>query len=91
MNTEDKTVRISEREIMYLKNTGFLPASLARLIESAQLISDDKYVLALPPPIAEQFRSAFTDHIAKAGFDRDYEPTSEGKSLEDLIDRFYAA
>ncbi|HEU4624571.1 MAG TPA: hypothetical protein VFS52_07410 [Steroidobacteraceae bacterium] len=39
--------------------------------------------------IAEHFRTSFTERLAKAGFDSNYEPNYEGKLLEDLIDRFY--
>ncbi|HLF12795.1 MAG TPA: hypothetical protein VJA26_16445 [Gammaproteobacteria bacterium] len=90
MNAESNAIRLSTRELMYLRNTDFLPASLAQLIEAAQFISDDKYALSVPRDIAEQFRSTFTDRLAKVGFGADYEPTSEGKVLEDLIDRFYS-
>jgi len=37
---------------------------------------------------AEEFCEAFTEQLAKVGFDEAYEPTAEGKLLENLIDRF---
>lgn len=91
MSAEHIAIRLSARELMYLKNVGYLPASLLRLIEAARPISDDNHALSIPQNIAEQFRSAFTDRLARAGFNADYEPTSEGRMLEDLIDRFYSA
>ncbi len=38
---------------------------------------------------AEEFREAFTEQLAKVGFDESYEPTAGGNLLEDLIDRFH--
>lgn len=90
MNAEDNIVRLSTRELMYLKNTNFLPTSLAQLIEGAKPISDDRYAVNISRDAREQFRSAFTERLAKVGFGADYEPTSEGKMLEELIDRFYS-
>ncbi len=46
-------------------------------------------MLGLTLTTAEEFREAFTEHLAKVGFDDAYETNPEGKLLEDLIDRFY--
>jgi hypothetical protein len=75
---------------MYLKNTNFLPESLAQVIKAAQPISNDRHAVHISRDAGEQFRSAFTERLAKVGFGADYEPTSEGKMLEELIDRFYS-
>jgi len=90
MNERRYTIRLSSRELMYLKNTNFLPESLARVIETAQLV-DDGCTIYILRELAEQFRSVFTDQMARVGFNADYDPTSEGKMLEELIDRFYLA
>jgi len=74
---------------MYLRNTGFLAAPLARIFENAQGIDNEKYAVSISSKIAEQLRSAFTDRLAKVGFDANYELTSEGRMLEELIDRFH--
>lgn len=89
MNTTDRDVRLSKSHMLYLRNAGDMPASLARLLESARQISDDEHMILVPHDIAEEIRSAFTDRLAKVGFDADYEPTSEGRMLEELIDRFH--
>lgn len=88
MNAKLKSVQLSARELMYLKNVHFLPQPLVQIIEAAQSIGGDRHAVAVSDVVAEQFRSAFTDHLAKVGFGSDYEPTSEGKMLEDLIDHF---
>jgi hypothetical protein len=72
---------------MYLKNTSFLPEDCVRTIESFRTVGDG-YLLNVSDETAEQFRDAFTVRLAKAGFDASYNLSSEGKVLEDLIDRF---
>jgi hypothetical protein len=90
MNSEThSTVRLSGREAMYLRNATFLPDELARLVNAAKDGEDNGIVISLSPEMSERFREAFTEHLAKVGFDDGYEPTSEGKILEALIDRFY--
>jgi hypothetical protein len=87
--SSERQISLSAREMMYLRNATFLPATLAQLIGMAQHSADkDKYQLSISQHIAEQFRDAFTYQLAKAGFDEAYEPTSEGRMLEDLIDHF---
>jgi hypothetical protein len=82
------SVHLAGREATYLRNAGFLPNELARIVNAAK-DSGDGIVIALSPEISERFREVFTEHLAKVGFDDAYEPTSEGKVLEALIDRFY--
>jgi hypothetical protein len=89
MPASEITVQLSPRELLYLKNTDFLPVSLSDIINAAQSLGSDRHTVQISRDVAEQFRSAFTERLAKAGFDADYEPTSEGELLEQLIDRFY--
>jgi hypothetical protein len=84
-----RRVWLSARELTYLKNATFLPAPLLKIIERADTV-DRRYQLDVPSEIAEEFRSAFTKHLAEVGFDTAYEPTREGVLLEELIDRFGA-
>jgi hypothetical protein len=88
MHPTQNDIHLSTRELMYLKNVDFLPESLARIVEAVRHGGGDKHVLTIQRDTAERFRTAFTNRLATAGFDADYEPTSEGKMLEDLIDRF---
>jgi len=84
-----KIVELSSQQLMYLRNTNFLPTSLLRIVAAAKPIREQRFQLHVPNDIAEEFRSVFTDRLAKVGFKADYEPTSEGKVLEELIDRFF--
>jgi hypothetical protein len=85
-----KVVTLSQRELMYLKNVNFLSPTLARVVDSVIVTDKKAYTLSVPCATAEMFRSEFTERLAEVGFDVDYEPTSEGKILETLIDIFYS-
>ncbi len=86
---ERVSLELSGNELAYLKDADFLPEPLLRTLEMAQHRSDGAGLFIVARAVAEQFRSAFTDHLAKVGFGADYELTSEGKFLEVLIDRFF--
>ena len=88
MTEKKRMVELSSQQLMYLRNTNFLPALLVQLVATAKT-SKAKYHVPVSRDTAEQFRDAFTNRLAKVGFDANYEPTSEGKVLEELIDRFY--
>jgi hypothetical protein len=63
---------------MYLKNSTFLPDELRRIVNAAAAGRDNGIVITLSRETAELFRSVFTDHLARVGFDHAYKPTSEG-------------
>ena len=85
-----RTIKLSKMEVAYLANTRFLPEDLAQIVGMAETTEGEARVLKLDRGIAERFRDEFTTRLAKVGFGADYEPTREGKLLEDLIDRFAA-
>ncbi len=87
MDVMQKVVRLSSKELEYLKGARFLSDSL---LQSLKTVADgDAYSLYVSRTVAEDFRSAFMNRVAVAGFGPDYEPNSEGRMLEELIDRFY--
>jgi hypothetical protein len=81
-------VRLSSRDITYLKSTNFLPPELAQIILSKLSADADKYEVILSQNVTDKIREALTERLAKVGFDSNYQPTAEGKLLEELIDRF---
>jgi hypothetical protein len=85
-----RTIKLSKMEVAYLANTRFLPEDLAQMVSMAETTEGEARLLKLDRDIAERFRDEFTTRLAKSGFGPDYEPTREGKLLEDLIDRFAA-
>jgi hypothetical protein len=88
--TSTRTIRLSKLDVAYLANTQFLPDDPSLLVSGANVADDDARQLTVDHATAERFREEFTTRLAKVGFDADYEPTREGKLLEDLIDRFGA-
>jgi hypothetical protein len=82
-------VSISSREWTYLRNADFLPPALAKQIQGAEEIANGRYVVRVSAQSAEELRSAFTERLAKVGFDMNYIPTAEGRMLEELLDLFY--
>jgi hypothetical protein len=89
MNVVQKLIQLSRSEVEYLRQASFLPLHLAEIVRSGVCASDESLSLHVSREVAEGFRSALTDRLAKAGFGVDYELTDEGRLLEDLIDRFY--
>ena len=81
-------VVLSLDELAYLKNGNFLPAHLLEVLDAAEAIRDNARALHVSSLVAEEFGSVLTDYLAKVGFAEDYEPTNEGRLLENLIDRF---
>lgn len=81
------SIVLSQNEADYLLSAGFLPSTLHQHLQSAQ--SNYAITLELSPEMAEEFREVFTEQLARVGFNEAYEPTKEGRLLEDLIDRFF--
>lgn len=58
-------------------------------MESAGGTASGGVSLEVDRDVAERFRSAFTERLARVGFDPGYELTGEGAVLEELIDAFF--
>jgi hypothetical protein len=80
-------VRLSAPQRRYLLGADYLPADL-RAIIAAETFGG--MTLELDRDLAERFRSAFTERLAQAGFDANYELTGEGTALEELIEAFFS-
>lgn len=89
MTADEKSVRLSKRQLTYLKTNGILADTFPKTLESIAADSEQTRVFRIPRDKAEQIRSTLTDHLARVGFDAEYKTTSEGRILEELIDRFY--
>jgi hypothetical protein len=74
-------VRLSSSDVLYLKNTSFLPGRLLWCLNAAEAVSNGTYLLRVSPAVAEEFRDVFTERLAKVGFNSNYELTHEGKLL----------
>lgn len=89
MELAKKRIQLSSEQMQFIKRSSFLPTSLARVLDAAQFEGNEALAIYISRDVAEAFRSAFTDQLAKVGFNDDYELTSEGRMLEELIDHFY--
>ena len=89
MSADRGIVKLSKQETMYLKTAQFLPSSLAEVLRNALPADGRSGTLSLSRQHAEAFRDAFTERLASVGFDQHYEPTEEGRMLEQLIDSFF--
>ncbi len=83
------SLNLTKAEIEYLCSAGFLTSQQIDVLR--QIKCSDNSSISLAIDVAEEFRDKFTEQLAKAGFDEKHEVTTEGKILEDLIDRFYTA
>lgn len=88
MSANFVTIRLSRQEIDYLINANFLGPLQIDEVRAAESSNDASAVLRVSRDLAEEFREAFTNELAKVGFDENYNLTAEGRILEDLIDRF---
>lgn len=65
-----KTVRLSGREALYLKNAAFLPDTLSGVIQATEFSEDSRCVLTLLPEVAGSFGDALTERLARAAASR---------------------
>ena len=91
MSANFVTIKLPRREIHYLLNARFLGPLQIEAVRAAELSSDGSAVLELSRNSAEEFREAFTNELAKVGFDENYGVTAEGRILENLIDLFHVS
>jgi hypothetical protein len=82
-------IALSKEDMLYLRNSDFLSENLKDIIDVASSNASSESLLEISPAIAEDFRSLFTERLAKVGFDSRYKLTREGALLEKLIDKFF--
>src|SRR4051794_13112911 len=69
MSANFVTIKLPRREIHYLINAKFLSPLHIEAVRAAQSSSGGSAVLKLSRNLAEEFREAFTNELAKVGFD----------------------
>ncbi len=63
---------------------------IREIIASSQATTGkEKFIILLSKENADMIRDFCADALQKIGFDENYEPTDEGRLLEELIDLFY--
>ncbi|MGH7989684.1 MAG: hypothetical protein ACREDS_05745 [Limisphaerales bacterium] len=81
-------IKLNTDEVSYLLNGKFLSENLLTLLHNAKKPNPSTVILEISNDEADTFRDVFGERMQEVGFDEKYEPTSEGKILESLIDRF---
>ncbi len=73
------------QEIQFMLTVLTLTVDLREKLE--MLVSVDNK--AISDDIADELRDLCTERLDTHGFDKNYNPTDEGKKLEELIDKLY--
>ena len=81
-------VKLTSLEYEYIQSNFFIDKiDLIKSIKSEKF--DNKVILNLPDEIAEEIREWACEKLPIVGFNEDYELNSEGKILDNFIDKFY--
>ena len=85
-----RAISLTPAQCEYLQSADYLSEDLRRMIDTFlnAPLGHEAGVLPLDDETSELFRSEFTERLAQVGFGADYELSSEGAIVEDLIDRF---
>jgi hypothetical protein len=90
MSNNFREVQLSAEQIERLREISSHDQSLLGLLTSQAMTHDQaKFAIRLDRDSSEKLRDLLTEQLAKVGFDRDYKLSSEGRMLEELIDRLY--
>ena len=76
-------MRLNAEDIKFLLSFTREESSIAKVILSIKPNTD------ISVDLADELRDHCTDRLDTHGFDINYNPTEEGKRLEDLIDKLY--
>lgn len=83
-------IRIRHDDMAYLLSVLDVGPDLYRRLQVKQeQLADDPRQLVLDDEEADQLRELCMDRLQVVGFDEDYHLTTEGKRLEDLIDKLF--
>lgn len=59
------------------------------IFREAKVADEAYYQILISQELSEEFRDIFTRRLAKVGFNENYDLTTEGQILENLIDHFF--
>jgi hypothetical protein len=79
-------IKLNKNQFVYL-NDRFSEQEALRLKEARN--ETQFIILEIDEETADKIRDWASDELQRKGFDKNYELTSEGKMLEELIDLFY--
>ena len=81
-------IKLNQNEYSYLCKASFLPDRLRQLFFLTER-EENAYLLNISEDQADEIRDLCGEQLQLVGFDEKYDPTPEGKLLEDLVDKFY--
>jgi len=83
-------IAITQEEMDCLMQVSACHEWLNTLLQSqAKLLSGGKFAIRLDRAAAEKSRELLTVRLAEVGFDKHYNPTHLGRTLEELIDKLF--
>lgn len=82
-------IKLNQDEYSYLCKASFLPDRLRQLFFLTERREENAYMLNISEDQADEIRDLCGEQLQLVGFDEKYDPTPEGKLLEDLVDKFY--
>ena len=83
-----RKIKLTKDEYQYLVQTSFLPHRLQKLILSDQK-TESEHVVTISTDQADEIRDLCAEKLQFIGFDEQYRPTSDGITLESLIEKFF--
>lgn len=86
MADQEKLIRLGNSDLAYLRDHSILTSRLDEIV--AMSVPQASFVV-IDRELAETIRAKLTERLAQVGFNEKYEPTTEGRYLEDLIDRLF--
>jgi len=89
MSAEHNEFRLSAAEFSFLSQTVSGEKPLSDLLKNHELRQSGQTVVRLSRMECEQLREFLTVRLASIGFQGDYSLTEQGRTLEELIDRFF--
>ena len=81
-------IELNKDEYNYLCHASFLEDKYRKLLFSSHQ-HDNKYSLKILEDQADELRDLCGEQLQIAGFDKNYELTSEDEILESLVDKFF--
>lgn len=82
-------VRLTVGEFNYLTRSEIFPLPMREIILKSATHYPTCYILNVSDDFAVEIRELCSENIGVVGFDKNYELTEEGKTVESLIDKFF--
>ncbi len=82
-------IKLDKKQFEYLSYFLLEKEKEIKLIQVQNKKESEIFIIEVDEDTADKIRDRASDELQKKGFDLNYELTSEGTVLEELIDKFY--